>query len=67
MRRALVLTSEQCRHPFRQSLPPHVLRVAAADQAAARSPRVAQSDDSDWKLFCLSFVAFFTLAYGFIA
>lgn len=64
MRRALVLTSEQCRHPFRRSLPPHVLR---ADEAPPQNPRAARSDDSDWKLFCLSFAAFFTLAYGFIA
>lgn len=26
MRRSLVLTDEQARHPFRASLPPHVLR-----------------------------------------
>ena len=63
MRRALVLTSEQCRHPFRQSLPPHVLRV----EEPAPDPRAVKSDDGDWKLFCLSFAAFFTLAYGFIA
>ncbi|MFB0613410.1 hypothetical protein [Aurantiacibacter poecillastricola] len=28
MRRALVLTTESSRHPFRASLPPHVLRRA---------------------------------------
>jgi len=28
MRRSLVLTTESARHPFRASLPPHVLRRA---------------------------------------
>jgi hypothetical protein len=55
--RPLVLTSEGARHPFRQIMPPHVLRVA----------RELTPDDQDWKLFGLSFVAFFTCFYSFIA
>ena len=57
-RRALVLTSEGARHPFRRTLPAHVLR-AGAD--------VTARDDQDWKLFMLSFAAFFTAFYSFIA
>ncbi len=64
MRRTLVLTSENARHPFRQSLPRHVFAVVAE---AAKTPRAPDADDQDWKLFVLSFVAFFTVAYTFIA
>ena len=53
MKRRLVLTSESARHPFRQTLPPPVV---------AR-PR---DDDRDWKLFVLSFAAFFTCFYTFL-
>lgn len=35
MRRALVLTTESSRHPFRASLPPHVLRRAGEVENAA--------------------------------
>lgn len=61
--RPLVLTTESARHPFRQRLPAHVLRVA--DEKAERKRRVTD-DDSDWKLFALSFCAFFTAFYSFI-
>jgi hypothetical protein len=54
MTRRLVLTSEAAGHPFRRSLPP--VRAAA-------SPR---RDDQDWKLFLLSFGAFFTCFSTFI-
>jgi hypothetical protein len=53
MNRRLVLTNEAARHPFRRTLPP----------AAIRKPR---DDDHDWKLFALSFAAFFTCFYTFI-
>lgn len=34
---------------------------------AQAAPRVeAAEDDKDWKLFLLSFTAFFTVAYSFI-
>ncbi|WP_203310284.1 MULTISPECIES: hypothetical protein [Sphingomonas] len=55
MTRRLVLTNEAARHPFRRSLPPTVVRLAR--------PR---NDDQDWKLFCLSFAAFFTCFYTMI-
>ena len=61
--RPLVLTSESARHPFRQRLPAHVLRVV--DTTPARKKRITD-DDSDWKLFALSFCAFFTAFYSFI-
>ena len=54
MTRRLVLTSEAARHPFRRSLPP---------SAPVALPR---DDDSDWKLFALSFAAFFTCFYTFL-
>ncbi|MEZ5656864.1 MAG: hypothetical protein R3E04_13465 [Sphingobium sp.] len=57
-RRALVLTTESARHPFRQTLPPHVF-VPLAD------PR--KKNDEDIKLFAMSFAAFFTAAFTFIA
>ena len=52
MTRRLVLTQEAARHPLRRSLPP-----------AAAAPR---NDDADWKLFLLSFAAFFTCLYTFL-
>ncbi|MDB5696722.1 MAG: hypothetical protein JWN21_2265 [Sphingomonas bacterium] len=54
MTRRLVLTQEAAGHPFRRSLPP-----AAIDPAI-------RSEDSDWKLFVLSFGAFFTCFYTFL-
>ncbi|WP_375402633.1 hypothetical protein [uncultured Sphingomonas sp.] len=54
MTRRLVLTSEGAGHPFRRNLPPpEVKRVP--DQ------------DNDWRLFVLSFSAFFTCFYTFIS
>jgi hypothetical protein len=55
--RPLILTTESARHPFRQQLPHHVLEVRDA---------ASPSDDNDWKLFVLSFCAFFTAFYSFI-
>lgn len=46
MTRRLVLTNEAARHHFRASLPPPTF---------AKEP----AGDSDWKLFALSFAAFF--------
>tara|TARA_R110000782_G_scaffold167129_6_gene259225 strand:+ start:28790 stop:28969 length:180 start_codon:yes stop_codon:yes gene_type:complete len=57
-RRVLVLTTESARHPFRQTLPPHIFKPLA-------DPR--QRDDKDFKLFLMSFAAFFVAAYSFIA
>lgn len=53
MKRRLVLTNEAAGHPFRRSLPPPVLTSL---------PR----DDQDWKLFALSFAAFFICFYTFL-
>ena len=53
MTRRLVLTQEAARHPFRRSLPP---------PAAQR----LRDDDRDWKLFVLSFAAFFICFYTFL-
>lgn len=66
MKRSLVLTHEAARHPFRQHLPRHVFSLGKTEsvQAPVRDPR---ADDQDWKLFLLSFAAFFTVAYTFIA
>ena len=61
--RPLVLTTESARHPFRQRLPRHVLRTGDSNGEQARAP---VSDDNDWKLFMLSFGAFFTAFYSFI-
>jgi hypothetical protein len=55
MTRRLVLTNEAARHPFRRALPP------------PPKPVVRPNEDQDWKLFALSFSAFFTAFYGFIA
>ncbi len=54
MNRRLVLTNEGAGHPFRRSLPP------------VPATRPAIDEDGDWKLFLLSFSAFFTCFYGFI-
>ena len=53
MTRKLVLTNEAARHPFRASLPPPVVVV----------PR---DEDGDWRLFMLSFAAFFICFYTMI-
>jgi hypothetical protein len=54
MERRLVLTAESAGHPFRRSLPP------------APKPAPVRDDDRDWKLFLLSFAAFFTCFWSFI-
>lgn len=59
MKRSLVTTSDGARHPFRRSLPHHVTSEAPPLSAAP-------SPDNDWKLFLLSFSAFFTAFYSFI-
>lgn len=60
MNRPLVLTSEDARHPFRRSLPAHVTRIDR------NPPQPIRSSDHDWRLFLLSFAAFFFVAYSFI-
>lgn len=71
--RPLVLTTESARHPFRQKLPAHVLQVmppvdtSPTDARSAKAAKQSAGDDQDWKLFVLSFAAFFTAFYSFIA
>jgi hypothetical protein len=54
MTRRLVLTNEAARHPFRRTLPPPA------------SAKPVKRSDEDWKLFALSFAAFFTCFYTFL-
>ena len=54
MTRRLVLTNEGAGHPMRRTLPPPPAARARPDE------------DKDWKLFLLSFSAFFTCFYSFI-
>ena len=61
-KRVLALSTESARHPFRRQLPRHVLQPAETKGKTA----AAASDDADWKLFLLSFSAFFTAFYSFI-
>jgi hypothetical protein len=55
MQRRLVLTNEAAGHPMRRRPPP------------PPQPRPRADHDSDWKLFVLSFVAFFVCFYTFFA
>ena len=55
MKRRLVVTNEGAGHPIRRNLPPPA------------APKRAYDDDKDWKLFLLSFGAFFTCFYTFIS
>ncbi len=56
MKRALVLSNDAARHPFRRSLPRPRLAALDADR----------DDDKDLKLFVLSFTAFFVTIFSFI-
>ena len=60
MRRALVLTNEAARHPFRASLPPGVVLTKYRKRPAL----VTIGDVRD---FLLAFCAFFLAALVFIA
>ena len=57
MKRALVLTNEAARHPFRRSLPPQRIEKVAPER----------EDDHDLRLFALSFTAFFVSIFSFIS
>lgn len=59
MTRRLVLTNEAARHPLRRSLPP--------PEPVVLPDHVRRDPDSDWKLFMLSFAAFFTCFYTLFA
>jgi hypothetical protein len=53
MKRRLVLTNEAAGHPIRRRLPPPA------------TPKPVKDQDQDWKLFVLSFAAFFVCFYTF--
>jgi hypothetical protein len=55
MKRALVLTAESCRHPFRRSLPP--LRIEP----------LPREKWTDFTFFCASFVSGFVIFFGLVA
>jgi hypothetical protein len=59
MRRSLVLTTESARHPFRASLPPHVL--------ALDRPPLRWLLAEDAKGFEMTFFACFVTVRAFIA
>ncbi len=63
MRRALVVTDESARHPFLQSLPPHVRRV----EPPRRAPADWRITLHDWRDFLLSYCACFAAVSVFIA
>lgn len=63
MQRQLVQSSEGAQHPFRQVLAPHMLAVAAEREPKAE--KWWQGEDA--QLFAISFGAFFTVFYTFIA
>lgn len=64
MRRALVLTDESARHPFRASLPPHVCMVDEVENR--RSWREALAfDASDARQFAMTYSATFLATTAF--
>jgi hypothetical protein len=63
MGRRLILSNEGARHPMRRMLPPEALLV---NQPVVAKPNRWWHDD-DTHLFMISFGAFFTVFYTFIA
>lgn len=63
MRRALVVTDETARHPFRASLPPH-LRAPGEEGPPQRTWRITAQDVKD---FLLAYCACFLAVTAFIA
>jgi hypothetical protein len=61
MRRHLVLTSDAARHPFRQMLPPAVLRLWAEDTTKAPA-----SSMEHLRLFLMAYCACFMAVSAFI-
>lgn len=55
VRRALVVTDEASRHPFRMSLPPYVCRGEAAAVVPAR--KTSRFNLEDLKLFLMAYSA----------
>lgn len=63
-RRSLVLVDESARHPFRQSLPPHVRRPFGQDIPKPVRPWVTAND---WKGFFAAYCATFVAVMLFIS
>ena len=63
-RRALVLTDESARHPFRMSLPPH---VRTGTRALTLRPRMPAISLGDWRGFLAAYCAAFIVVTIFIA
>jgi hypothetical protein len=63
-RRALVLTDESVRHPFRMTLPPHVRSGA---RAVSPRPRMPAISTRDWRDFFAAYCATFIVVMIFIA
>ncbi|PHR21180.1 MAG: hypothetical protein COA41_02415 [Sphingopyxis sp.] len=63
----LVLRSKAMQHPFRQSLPANMSRVARENHELEMEERTERKGvGEDVSLFLLSFLAFFTAFYMFI-
>jgi len=70
-RRALVLSHEAARHPFRRSLPAHVFAIPAPAELDAEQNAKAARDwkmtGSDWRGFLAAYTASFVAIAIFIA
>lgn len=64
MQRRLVLTSEGAGHYMRRMMPPEAL---LADKDIVETPKRKWWQNDDTHLFMISFGAFFTVFYTFIA
>lgn len=69
MRRSLVLTSESARHPFRASLPPHVLeRANEVEPMAPWRKRISAGlSRADLETIAATYAAGFLATITFIA
>lgn len=66
-RRALVLANETSRHPFRQTLPPHVLLPIMPDSGAlVAGPRRFAFSLRDCREFLMAYCAMFLAVSAFI-
>jgi hypothetical protein len=63
-RRALVLSDEGARHPFRRSLPPH---VCGKTSAGLPSRSLRQVIVEDWKSFLTTYCAAFVAVSLYVA
>lgn len=67
-RRALVLENEAARHPFRRSLPPHVLKPLPDEPASLPSwLSLARFSPAGLREFLMAYCAMFAAVSTFIA